>query len=146
MALSHSRLVLLRRIAENKESEAGLALAEAQRRLAAQRATETELRGYLAEYEQRPLRAATPALLENQRQFLERLRAAVDAQQQQVAAAAIKVEQLRQHWVEQRQGLKVAESMLEQGLQVERRSEARRSQTEMDEFSITRRPPAVYAH
>lgn len=146
MTLSRERLELLCRIAEKKEADAQLDFADTQRRLASQQATEAELRGYLHEYEQRPLRAATPALLENQRQFLMRLRNAIDAQHQHAEAVAAQVELARQRWLEQQQALRVAESMLEQGRFVERRSEERKAQHEMDEFAMTRRPPQAYAN
>ncbi len=146
MALSRSRLELLCRVAEQHETDARREFAAAQRKLAAQQDTERELRGYLAEYEAQPLRAATPALLENQRQFLNRLRGAADAQKQHAANAAAQAEEARLKWLDQRNELRVAETLLAQACQVERRSEERTSQKEMDEFAMTRRPPNVYAH
>ena len=145
MALSRSRLELLRQIAEKNEWQAQRALAEAQRSLFSQQNTEAELRGYLGEYERQPLRAATPALLENQRQFLIRLRAAVETQQQHCRDAMQRVERARTQWMSERQELRVAEAMVEQGRVVDRRADERRAQIEMDDFAVTRRPPVAYA-
>lgn len=145
MSLTRSRLELLRRVAENKEADARRAFAEAQRRLDVHQRTEHELRGYLSEYESRPLAAPTPALLENQRQFLLRLRAALDAQHQHAERAAEATEQARLEWLARRNDLRVAETMLEQGCAAERRVVELKAQKEMDEFAITRRPPPAYA-
>lgn len=145
MSLSVSRLELLRRMAESREAEARKLFAEAQRKHETQVNTERELRGYLAEYEARPLASPTPALLENQRQFLLRLRSAADTQAQHAQHAAEAVEKARLFWIEQRNALRVAEALLEQGCQVARRVEERKSQREMDEFAATRRPPQAYA-
>lgn len=145
MALSRERLDLLLRVAETKEADARRELAELQKRLAGQQATEAELRGYLAEYERRPMHAPTPALLENQRQFLLRLKGAVDSQCRHAQSTAAQVEQARLRWIEQQQEVRVAETMLEQGLVAERRVQERRAQHEMDEFALTRRPPPAVA-
>jgi|GEM_PF-3023272 len=144
MTLSRARLELLCKVAEKNEFDAQRKLAESQRKLATQQDTESELRGYLAEYESRPMKAPTPALLENQRQFLMRLRGAVETQRQHAINAAMQVEIARLGWIEKRNELRVAETLLEQGCALERKSEERQSQREMDEFASTRRLLAAH--
>lgn len=139
MALSKIRLELLHRIAETREQDSQYLLAEAQRKLADQQSTQRELQSYLVEYERQPLRSATPALLENRRQFLLRLQTALAAQEQAARNAALRVEEARSHWMDQRRELQIAETMLERGFEVERRAEARTSQNETDEFARMRR-------
>lgn len=139
MALSRSRLELLLRMAERREADARSAVAEAQRRLDTQQSIDRELRSYRDDYETRGFARPSPLMLENRRQFLGRLGAAIEAQQAQIAQAAEQLRQAQARWLEQRQALQVAETMLEQGLVRERAEQERRAQREMDEFA-GRRP------
>lgn len=138
MSLSRARLELLRRVAERNEDEALQALRSAESRQAEQAALHDELARYLQDYEQRPVGLPNPLLLENQRQFIAKLDAALQAQAQAVDAAAQRVALAREAWLDTRRALRVSELLQDQGAAEERRLADRRSQKETDEFALNR--------
>lgn len=146
MALSRARLELLHRMAERREADARAAIADAQRRLSTQQDIDRELRGYRDDYEARGFAQPSPLMLENRRQFLVRLGSAIEAQQTQIAQAAEAVRQAQARWMEQRQALQVAETLLAQGCAAERAEQERKAQREMDEFAGRRRATVGFAH
>jgi len=138
MSLSKARLDLLSRVAERNEEEALAALRAAEARMAEAAALHGELGRYLDDYQQRPITAANPMLLENQRQFIAKLDEALQSQAKAVEAAKGRVAQAREAWMGTRRELRISLLLQEQGAAEDRRIDDRRSQRETDEFALNR--------
>lgn len=138
MSLSKARRELLNRVAERNEEDALAALRAAEARVAEAAALHAELGRYLDDYQQRPIAFASPAILENQRQFLIKLDTALRAQAEAVRAAEARVASAREGWLATRRELRIAHLLDEQGAAEDRRIDDRRSQREMDEFATVR--------
>lgn len=143
MSLSKARRDLLNRVAERNEEEALAGLRAAEARLAEATSLHGELGRYLDDYQRRPIAVPTPAILENQRQFLLKLDDALRSQAQAITAAEARVAQARETWLATRRELRIAVLLDEQGAADDRRRDDRRSQREMDEFAATRHAAAV---
>lgn len=142
MSLSKTRRDLLNRVAERNEEEALAGLRAAEARLAEATSLHGELGRYLDDYQRRPIAVPTPAILENQRQFLLKLDDALRSQAQAITAAEARVASAREVWLDSRRELRIAHLLDEQGAAEERRLADRRSQREMDEFATTRHAAA----
>ncbi|MBA4285998.1 MAG: flagellar export protein FliJ [Xanthomonadaceae bacterium] len=138
MSLSRSRLDLLSRVAERNEEEALNALRGAEARHAEATVLHGELSRYLDDYQARPIGLPNPLLLENQRQFIAKLDAALQAQAQAVEAARQRVAVAREAWMATRRELRISLLLQEQGAAEDRRIADRRSQKETDEFALNR--------
>lgn len=141
MPLSTERLQLLHRVAERGEDDARRVLASARQQLEQQTQIERELQRYLDEYQCGPGDGVrlSAALLENRRLFVQRLRAAVLAQANQVERTAAAMRQTEERWLESRRALRIAEQMREAGRLAEQRVEDSRAQRLQDDETLQRR-------
>lgn len=135
MSLSLARLELLYRLAEKREQDALNALAQAQKKLATQQATQRELQGYLAGYQGQAPRGNSVQMLLNQRAFNAKLGQAVEAQLQTVHTVAAQVQEQQAAWQESLRARRTAQHLLDQARLEQGRVAERRAQRDTDEFA-----------
>ena len=137
MADRSDRIKPVARLADNRESRAAKALAEAQQRLEQQRQQLTNLHGYQAEYQQALEAAGRQGLRGQQvrdfRRFLIQVDQAIAGQQQVVERAEAEVEQARRKWLVARTETRRVETLQSWYADEEAQREQRQEQKETDE-------------
>lgn len=127
--------------AENEQFQASTILAELQRHLHFQEARLAELREYLLSYRQ-PIEGGGRSMqvyaYRDTLLFLDRLKQAIQQQEDQVALARTRYQQQLQLWHEKRARVKAMEKVSEQCRQVERRALDKREQKDTDDQVLGR--------
>lgn len=132
--MNSSRLRPLRDAAQQKEDGAVRRFAEKQGALASQESRLAELRGYLAEYA-KPATAQLGTLLRMRRDFVERLREVVRAQEAAVEQARQACALERARWLLAHRSTEVLDKLAERYRTAEVRADDRRAQRESDELA-----------
>jgi len=131
------RLTPLLKLEKNREQERVKALGDASSMVAVQLEKLQQLVDYRGEYEasvtQEGGRGISASRLQGYHQFLNRLRAAITQQEEQVALARQQEQAAKAHWFEQRGAVKRMDTLIDRNVTQERREEDKREQKSLDE-------------
>jgi len=136
------RMGPIKRLADDKERDAGSALARAKRGLEDHERQLAQLRQYRAEYAARVSTGAAPdgVRLQNYHAFLARLGDAIAQQERAVTEAMAQVERATESWRESRIEAVSIGRAVDKLAVAERRAIDQRQQRETDERALQRRP------
>jgi flagellar FliJ protein len=137
MALDTHRLHVLLKVAGHRVDDAGKAMAKSEQQLRDHHRRLEELRGYVREYQSRPL-PANAAMMVNRERFLLRLSDAEAQQRAAVGQAERQLQHSRENWRARRQAEERLGVLNEQAGQRESRSEERKVQAQQDEIALRR--------
>jgi flagellar FliJ protein len=131
------RLEPIIELAKSKEQQAAVAYGQARAELAGQQARFDELQNYRLEYIERFNKQAAQGMdatkVKDFQQFLTNLKTAIAQQSRAVDHAALRVEQQRQRWLDERRQLGVYDQLKSRYQQVEQLQEDRQEQKATDE-------------
>ena len=127
-------------LAEKREQEATLAMADQRNQLAAARQQLDELRRYRDDYGSIPSGSNVAGIL-NRQSFLARIDMAIVQQMGEVARRERAVAASQQAWMEARGRAKALDTVTTRYRDAERKAEDRREQNQADERSQTKRKP-----
>lgn len=142
----HQRLKPVLEITQAQQEQAARQLAQITQQRDAARRQLKQLQDYLAEYERLgtdPKRAVNPSLLENQRAFIDKLKAGIHQQEAKVAQLERRVEQYAQRWNASRTRAESLEKVIQTYASAYARDQDRRTQRELDDLAGTRPQPKV---
>lgn len=131
--LTPKRLAPLQQLAETREQEAAQKLADARKLLSEREAQLHALENYEEPASSGP---ASVAQLRNREAFRARLAEAIRMQKQVIVDAQYRVEQAREHWLNERRELKVVDQLMERSVKRERDRVERREVRELDELAL----------
>lgn len=138
------RMQPVAQVAEQRERQAAVEMAEFRRFLDAQQAKLDELNAYRADYarhfEQAGRGGMDAARMGDYRRILARLNDAIAYQEKRLASLHLDYEQVRRRWTDTRTRAAALDKVMERYREEERREEDRREQGELDERSQQRGP------
>lgn len=132
-----ARLAPLLKLEQNREQEKVRMLGEARSRVTLEQQKLKQLVEYRAEYERLVTQEGSQGIpasrLQGYHQFLNRLTAAINQQEQQLAQVRQQETVAQQNWLQQRGAVKRMDTLVDRSVQQERRDEEKREQKMLDE-------------